>query len=293
MTTAKKSAPNKSATKAKKAAKPAAAAPAPVAKPAPVATPAPVAAPAPVSTTTIGLVLGALLTGGVIATALQSSVVPSSPGNGQSAATDAQIEAYIRANPELILTVVREYSINKEKESKAQAVNLVKTNDGKTVFGNPDGDITIYEFSDYNCGYCKRSFGELMELVQADGNIRVVIKEMPILSQSSYDAAMLSLAAAELGRYDEAHAALMQWPGQLDDAALDQIVADLGLDKNELQEIAASDAIQDILSQNREAAEALGVSGTPAFVIGDEFIPGAMPKDQIEALIADIRNGES
>jgi protein-disulfide isomerase len=253
----------------------------------------PSSAPSPSSSRpTLGigsLIVGAVLVGGVIG-AFIFSPEPETENSLLSAnETDAQMEAYIRANPELILTVLQDYSISREEENLRQAINLVKANDGKTVFGNPNGDVTIYEFADYNCGYCKRSFVDLMEIVREDGNVRVVVKEMPILAQSSLDAARLSIAAAELGKYEEVHTALMQWHGQINDDVLTDVAASLDLDQAKLEALIKDEAIQDIITANREVAEVLRINGTPAFVIGNEFAPGALPKDQLIDLIAKAR----
>ena len=202
---------------------------------------------------------------------------------------DSQIEAYIRANPGLILEVVRKYSTERAEQERQQAVNLVKLDDGKTILGNPDGDITIYEFSDYNCGYCKRAFNDVQDLIASDGNIRVVIKEFPILSETSKQAAEISMAAAELGKFEEIHTALMTWQGRLDDSVFDQIIGDAGLNRDEINAIIAKGEIEEKLNSIRQAAQAIQVSGTPGFVIGNAIIPGAISSQEMAQIVADER----
>lgn len=230
----------------------------------------------------IGLAVVALLAGGILGSVLSNSNAPSGD-------LDAQMEAYIRANPELILTVVRDYSMNKERESFTQAMNMVKADDGQTVFGNPDGDVTIYEFSDYNCGYCKRVFADLQALVEEDGNIRVVVKEFPILSQSSVDAALVSLAAAELGQYGEVHRALMEWQGPLNSDVISQVITDLGLDAEAIKAKIESGDYNTIIANNRGLAETMQITGTPAFIIGDEFAPGAISIENMREMVKKAR----
>ena len=202
---------------------------------------------------------------------------------------DGQIEAYIRANPGLIIEILTAHNVERANQERLQAVNLVKLDDGKTILGNPDGDITIYEFSDYNCGYCKRAFNDVQTLIASDDNIRVVIKEFPILSESSKTAAELSMAAAELGKYEEIHSALMAWQGRLDDAVLDQVIKDIGLDRAELDAIIAKGEIAEQIAATRQAAQAIQISGTPGFVIGDTVVPGAISAQQMAEIVAEER----
>ncbi len=214
---------------------------------------------------------------------------------GKLSQTDAveinkMIRTYIADNPGFVLEVLTNYNQQQRDAARQQALNLVKVNDGKTIIGNPDGDVTIYEFSDYNCGYCKRVFADLMDLVREDGNIRLVIKEFPILAESSTQAAQISMAAAELGRFEEIHTALMQWTGRIDASAFSRILADAGINPQEIQAEIAKGEINAIIAQTRATAEALDIGGTPAFVIGDEIAPGAISRSEMAAMVARARN---
>ena len=241
------------------------------------------------STPSANLVMvGALVLGGIagaVTANLQSSNTPQDIG--------ASVESFIRDNPQTVLDILRDASIQASEDAKTQAINLVRTDDGKTIFGNPDGDVTIYEFSDYNCGYCKRSYADLMRAVEADGNIRVVVKELPILAQTSLDAAMVALAAAEFGKYPAVHDALMTLQGPISTATLDEIIANVGLDKAEVTDFIARPETQAMIEKNRELATALQVSGTPAFVIGNEFAPGAISFSDIMGLVERAREEKS
>ena len=170
------------------------------AKTAPKATPKPVTPPAPENSPKKSPAFLPMMLAGVLIAGVAIGMVSTNQNNTATGNVDSQIEAYIRANPGLILEVVTQYNMERAEQERRQAVNLVKLDDGKTILGNPNGDITIYEFSDYNCGYCKRAFNDVQNLIASDDNIRVVIKEFPILSETSKQAAEISMAAAELGK---------------------------------------------------------------------------------------------
>ena len=270
----KKASAKKAATKAKKA---------------PASTAAPSPAPAQSASKTpmlIPMMLGAILIGVVLGMTFNS---------GSTSMTDdqfnAKVDAYMKANAGGVIETLNNHIRDQANAEKQQAINLVKANDGKTTFGNPDGDVTIYKFSDYNCGYCKRAFNDVMGALEEDGNIRVVIKEFPILSASSTTAAQLSMAAAELGRYEEFHVALMRYQGPLGDEAFTQIIDELGMDMTKMGQIIAEGKIDATINENREMAQTLKVSGTPAFIIGNEIIPGYIPKEQILELVNTARKG--
>ena len=232
----------------------------------------------------IPVLLAAVLIAGVVI-----GMFSMNPKTGSTGDVDSQIEAYIRANPGLILEVVTKYNMDRAEQERQQAVNLVKLDDGKTILGNPNGDITVYEFSDYNCGYCKRAFGDVQKLIASDDNVRVVIKEFPILAESSKQAAEISMAAAELGKFEEVHTALMTWQGRLDDSAFDQIIQNAGLSRDEINAIIAKGEIEEKLQAIRQTAQAMQISGTPGFVIGNAIIPGAISSDEMAQIIADER----
>ena len=234
-------------------------------------------------------VLLPIMLAGVLIAGIAIGMVSTNQNNTATGDVDSQIEAYIRANPGLILEVVTQYNMERAEQERQQAVNLVRLDDGNTILGNPNGDITIYEFSDYNCGYCKRAFNDVQDLIASDGNIRVVIKEFPILSETSKQAAEISMAAADLGKFEEVHTALMTWQGRLDDSVFDQIIRDAGLNRDEIKAIIAKGEIEDKLNSIRQTAQAIQVSGTPGFVIGNAIIPGAISSQEMAKIVAEER----
>ncbi len=160
------------------------------------------------------------------------------------------------------------------------------------VTGNPKGDVTIIEFSDYNCPFCKQSAGALEELVKSDGKVRVVHKDWPVLTDASAYGARLALAAGYQGKYAEAHGALMRIPGMRipKDRMLEAVKAS-GVDMDRLQSDlqAQTKEIDALLRRNAEQAEMLGLQGTPAFLVGPYVVPSALGYDDFKQVVADAR----
>ena len=229
------------------------------------------------------LIIAAAILGIGLGVMLKSTLAPN------HAQLDAKIETYIQENPEIIISALNQYMSQQADAERQQAINLVSANDGKTIIGNPNGDVTIYEFSDYNCGYCKRAFADVMAAVNEDGNIRLVIKEFPILAESSVTAAQLSMAAAEIGRFEEFHTALMTWQGGLNDDSFEKIANDLNIDINTLNQIIAKGDIDQAIRETQTIAAQIGFSGTPSFIIGNQIAPGYISKDDILELVQQAR----
>ncbi len=198
------------------------------------------------------------------------------------------IREYLLANPEVVMEAAEAYQQQQQAAAAAKRQATLETLTDEldqaailAEWGNPDGDITIVEFSDYNCGYCKRAFGTLQELVKEDDGLRVVIKELPILAPESAEAARLALAANRQGKFAEIHQSLMQESGRIDAARVLAAAEELGLDTDQLQSEQGAPEIQAELERNRELAQALGISGTPAFAIGQQLLPGAVGKERM------------
>lgn len=207
-----------------------------------------------------------------------------------------RVRAYLLSNPQVLREVIAELAKQEELAAATDRKGLLASlttelkEDGYSfVAGNPDGDVTIVEFFDYRCGYCKQSFPEVMKVVEADGNIRLVLKEFPILGADSFLAAQAAIASIEQGKYLELHTALMNSRGSLTIERLRNIADDVGLDVAKLEEDMKKDAVRTVVEKNYALAKKLGISGTPAFVIGDEFIPGVISTEQMHALVAAAR----
>lgn len=210
-----------------------------------------------------------------------------------------EIRAYLLDNPEVIMEAV---AVLEQRQAQAQAQNdveLVKANeqalfeDGHSwVGGNPEGDITLVEFMDYKCGYCKRAFPEVNDLLEFDGNIKLIVKEFPILGQQSELASRFAIAALQaLGdeAYAQIHDALMVFSGDITQTALNRMAEGFGLDAAAIQAQMDSDAVTQVIAENRALAQRLNISGTPSFVMEDQMLRGYLPLDEMQRVAAEIR----
>ncbi|SFP93127.1 DsbA family protein [Tranquillimonas alkanivorans] len=158
--------------------------------------------------------------------------------------------------------------------------------------GNPEGDVTLVEFFDYQCPYCKANHPILTDVVAADGNIRLVMKDWPIFGAPSVRAAQLALGAASLDAYETANATLMATEGRLDDALIDEALEDAGLDVADLQAAYQNDRNKwdGLIARNGRQASILGLRGTPAFIVGTALYPGAMDGEALREAIEMARS---
>lgn len=212
----------------------------------------------------------------------------------------AEIRAYLLDNPEVIMEAV---AVLEQREAAAQAeadVELVKANadalfdDGHSwVGGNPEGDITLVEFMDYRCGYCRRAKPEVTDLVQFDGNIKLIVKEFPILGEQSMMSSRFAIATKQVAgddMYKAVHDALMEFKGDVSDTALRRIGEPLGLPVDEIMARMDSDAVSDVIAANHALGQRLGISGTPSFVMQDQMLRGYVPLADMQAIAEEIRN---
>lgn len=216
----------------------------------------------------------------------------------QRSALDAAIRDYIMKNPEVVMDSLRALQQREEQaESERQRLALVHLESeltrrpGDPVLGNPKGDVTVVEFFDYQCGYCKKMVEPMVELLKADGNLRWVMKELPILGPASEVAARASLAARKQNAYEKFHVALMGYKGRLSDAAIFQTAREVGLDLERLRADMASPEVEETIREAMVLAQSLGIRGTPAFVVGKDVLPGAVSKEELARLIAAARKG--
>ena len=208
------------------------------------------------------------------------------------------IRQFIMDNPKVILESVQnmERQNEAERERRAQvAINDRSTdifNDPHSVVGgNPNGDVTVVEFFDYQCGYCKSVHPIVRQLLKEDQNIKFVYKEFPILGPVSTYAAKASIASIEQGKYIQFHDALMEVKGSLSKELILSISSKIGLDTEKLSKSIAdqNDKSNEIVQLNHKLAGALAISGTPAFIIGKEIVRGAVGLDALKQLVAEAR----
>lgn len=183
-----------------------------------------------------------------------------------------------------------EQSVQQQKAISKNADAIVRS-PVTPVAGNPNGDVSVVEFFDYNCPYCRRALPDVLKLINQDGNVRLVLKELPILSDDSVAAAKLALAANKQGKYFEMHQKLFSEAGRANKDKALRIAKELGLDIAQLQRDAENPDIKKALNENKELAVKLDLEGTPMFLIGDRVIGGAPDDlfDQLKAKVAEVR----
>jgi protein-disulfide isomerase len=207
------------------------------------------------------------------------------------------IRDYLLQHPELLIEMTNSLRAQQEKAKAAQAQQTIAasrkelvSDPNSFVAGNPSGDVTIVEFFDYQCGYCRRVHPTLATLLQRDQGVRLVLKELPILGPGSELAARAAIASmAQPGKYYAFHTALMENEGALDEPAVLAIARGVGLDTDRLRADMQAPHTTEVISANRTLAATLGVSGTPAFVIGERLLPGALPLERLLELVQQQR----
>jgi protein-disulfide isomerase len=209
-----------------------------------------------------------------------------------------EMRAYILKNPEIIRDAVEALQAKEQQSADArrsqamtQLMDELQNDPTSPVLGNPSGDVSIVEFFDYRCPYCKRTDPVVEQLVKEDGRIRRVMKEFPILGPESLYASRVALAARNQGKYEPVQKALIGAKGALDKETVLKIAKDAGVDLERLKRDIHDPAIEQALKKNRDLAGALEITGTPAFVIGREFVPGAADLDTFKAIVARARKG--
>lgn len=217
----------------------------------------------------------------------------------ERAAFRAEVRAYLLENPEVLMEAIEVLEAREATTQASTDAALVTANydalvrDGHSwVGGNPDGDVTIIEFLDYRCGFCKRAFPEVEELVASDGNIRVIVKEFPILGPQSVMASRFAIATkltAGDDAYKTIHDDLMEMRGNVSGPALQRIADTAGLDGEAILAAMELPAVDEIISENRELAQAMQITGTPTFVIGGQMLRGFLPLEGMRAIVADER----
>lgn len=210
------------------------------------------------------------------------------------------IHDYLLKNPEVIIQAVRGLEERQKREAMEMTRELIgkhskelRQDPDSFVAGNPKGDVTIVEFFDYRCGYCKQVHPVVKNVLRGDGKVRLVLKEFPVLGPESVAAARAAVAAlrGQRDKYLAFHDAMMERRGALNEAVVMEIAATVGLNAAKLKADMQSPEVERVLRENYKLAQTLGINGTPAFIIGDELVPGAIIDRQMTQLIAQARNG--
>lgn len=207
----------------------------------------------------------------------------------EKAEVRALIKAYLIENPDLIRDVLNDLILREQREELENALAIARDDAADGLMGNPDADVTIYEFSDYNCGYCKRIFNDLRTVLGEDPNLAVRVKEFPILSESSVIAARAGLAAQRQGKFEAFHIVMMESVGGISENTIQDAAKRAGLDMTQFSRDRVDPSLDNVLATNTTLARQLKITGTPGLIIGDTVIPGAISADQIRELVAVAR----
>lgn len=205
---------------------------------------------------------------------------------GDRARTETIVRDYVLTHPELIPEAMQRLQDKETGSRVADNRRAILEPVGSAWAGNPKGDVTVVEYFDYNCGYCRASLPEIAKLIAADPKVRIVYRELPVLAETSRDAARASLAAARQGKFATFHDALYA-AGPVTPAAIAATARRVGVDLSD----AASAANDAEIASNLKVAGTLGMTGTPSWVIGNRVLSGALPMETLQKAIADARNG--
>jgi protein-disulfide isomerase len=211
---------------------------------------------------------------------------------------EAVIKEYLTNNPEILMEMQNALEAKMDKIQAERTAAILKNNSGEIfhpqfsgVVGNPKGEVPVVEFFDYNCGYCRRALSDVTKLVDKEKQVRLILKEFPILSKGSEEASRVALAVKMQGKYWEFYRAMLESQGQANEASALRMAEKVGVDVARLKKDMASPEVKKEIDDTRALAQKLGIQGTPHFMIGDRVIPGA-PENLLERmskLVADVR----
>jgi protein-disulfide isomerase len=215
----------------------------------------------------------------------------------QRQAIEAIVRDYLIKNPDVMLEVLEaaKEKIRNDAEAQRTAALAERRQEifedpNAPVVGNPQGNVTLVEFFDYRCPYCKQVAPAIESLLGEDKKLRIVYKEFPVLGPESVTASRAALAARKQGKYEALHHTLMEMKGQINDAAIFNAAKSVGLDVEKMKHDMQAPEIDAMLQANQQLAAALDIHGTPGFVIGDEVVPGAVGIEALREMIAAARS---
>ncbi len=249
-------------------------------------------------TALFGLVMAGFLTLGL---ASAPCLAADEKDSAFTPAQKAAIEDIVRdlltnKQPEIVMEAAKKVQQKMEAEMTQKSAEAIKANKDKLyndpdspVGGNPKGDVTLVEFFDYQCHYCKTAQPMVAKLVADDKKLRIVYKEYPILGAGSMIAARAALASVSQGKYEAFHAALMDSKERFDEATVMKIAASVGLNADKLKKDMQDASITQKIQKNIELGTRVGARGTPSFILADEVYPGVVPVDQLKKLIDEAR----
>lgn len=229
----------------------------------------------------------------VVVAGLGGAVLAAGTGTAIAGTDKAAIEAivrdYILNHPEIIpeaMTRLQNREVSQLLESNRKEV---ETPFAGAVAGNPKGDVSVVVFFDYACPYCRQGHADVKKMAAEDGNVRVIYRDFPVLSPASDEAAMASLSAAQQGRYGAFHNAMFEQPGKVSHERTVAMVRVAGLNEGRTASDLAAPALKAEIKKNLELGRALGLTGTPSYIIGNRILSGAVGYDKLKEAVAEAR----
>jgi protein-disulfide isomerase len=211
---------------------------------------------------------------------------------------DDAVHDYLKRHPEAVAEAMQAYQAKQEEARDAQTQTAIGTqgnqlyhNPDSPVAGNPNGKETLVEFFDYSCHFCKQIHPDLQTLLKSDADLKIIYKDFPILGPGSTLAAKAALAAKMQGKYQPMHDALLDFKGQFDDAAIQQIAESAGIDYARLKTDMESADVSKQISDNMALADKLNIRGTPSMIINHQFVGGAIPLDELKTKLQQGKDG--
>lgn len=214
----------------------------------------------------------------------------------------AEVRAYLLENPEVLIEAMNELEMReqvaaaeRDKQMLAAQSEAIFNDPASWVGGNPEGDITVVEFIDYRCGYCRKAWQEVDELVAVDGNIRFVLKEFPILGEESVLSSRFAIAVLQLHgseAYKKAHDALLSMRADASPEALARVAEEMGLEPQPILERMNADEVTKVIEDNHRLAQTMEISGTPTFVVGGTMVRGYVPLEAMQQIVAEQRKAK-
>jgi protein-disulfide isomerase len=222
----------------------------------------------------------------------------------QDALTEDRVRELVRetilANPEILveaIAILEERAAQDRVTGSADMIaaqrEQLEQDPNAPVLANADGDVTIVEFFDYNCPYCRRAAPTIENLVEADPGIRLVYREWPILGEGSVFAARAALASRQQGLYEEFHWAMMDMSGRAEERSVLTIAAEIGLDIDQLRADMEAPEVAEHIETSMRLADLLGITGTPTFILGDNLVPGAVEQEVLQRLVDEVREEQA
>lgn len=209
-------------------------------------------------------------------------------GGDDQAQFEARVRSYLIAHPEVLAEAADAYRKQSDSKQVSKVTDKLEQPFPGAVLGNPQGTLVLVEFTDFACTYCRSSVADVDAMIAANPDLKVVIRELPIIAPTSPDAARWGLAAAEQGKYPAFHKAMFA-AGRTDMASIEGAARSAGLDLDQARTFAASPAVTAEIAANLDLARSLGINGTPSWVAGEQLATGALGKAELGKLIAQAR----